>query len=396
MTPLLRRHVPELDGIRGIAIILVLFVHFVGDTTAHNAIERTAVKLSNYGIWGVDLFFVLSGFLITGILADAKGSKGYYRNFYARRTLRIFPLYYSLLALLFLALPRSFDSYAPGLAVSRAHQGWAWSYLTNFYVAYKGNWALPCVNHFWSLAVEEHFYLFWPAVIALLSRRNAMRACVALGLFALTLRIVASLLGANELVSLVTTPCRLDSLCTGGWFALWIRGEGALPRNEPVRKVMMSCCAGVAGLSLIHVIFPAFDAATLPLRTTFISLTFGLNIVQVAALDGAPRLAAFLRWNALRLVGKYSYGLYVYHGIIAYFLVEHRTEEWLARLVGSHGLAVVIQASTGMAASFFVAGASYELYEKRFLALKRWFETRPFHRRGANVPVEATGSPCNR
>src|SRR4051812_15798005 len=87
------RHVPELDGVRGVAILGVMVLHFVGGLTAHGPIERIAVKLSSYGVWGVDLFFVLSGFLITGILHEAKGAPHYFRNFYARRTLRIFPLY---------------------------------------------------------------------------------------------------------------------------------------------------------------------------------------------------------------------------------------------------------------------------------------------------------------
>src|SRR5580704_13240421 len=86
-----------LDGLRGLAILMVLFVHFIGDATAHTAVERGLVKLANYGIWGVDLFFVLSGFLITGILYDAKSSPHYFRDFYVRRTLRIFPLYYGVL-----------------------------------------------------------------------------------------------------------------------------------------------------------------------------------------------------------------------------------------------------------------------------------------------------------
>src|SRR5215470_18051066 len=99
-------HLPGLDGVRGLAILMVMAVHFVGDATPHNFGERLAVKLGSYGVLGVDLFFVLSGFLITGLLLDSKGDPHYFRNFYARRTLRIFPLYYTVLALLFLALPR--------------------------------------------------------------------------------------------------------------------------------------------------------------------------------------------------------------------------------------------------------------------------------------------------
>ena len=98
-------HLPGLDGVRGVAILMVMFTHFVGEASGRTALQRLAVKAAGYGLLGVDLFFVLSGFLITGLLLRAKGRPHYFRNFYARRTLRIFPLYYGVLAVLFLVLP---------------------------------------------------------------------------------------------------------------------------------------------------------------------------------------------------------------------------------------------------------------------------------------------------
>src|SRR6267143_2299610 len=141
-------HVPALDGLRGLAIIMVLFVHFIGDAQPYSAFERILMKASNYGMWGVDLFF--SGYLITGILYDSKGSAHYFRNFYMRRVLRIFPLYYGVL---FFVLPL-FPSLVPtGLAESSCHQAWVWSYGVNLFIAQRGEWALPYISHFWSLAV---------------------------------------------------------------------------------------------------------------------------------------------------------------------------------------------------------------------------------------------------
>src|SRR3954469_3281007 len=116
-------HLPGLDGLRGVAILLVMAVHFVGGATPHTGAERLAVKVGSFGVLGVDLFFVLSGFLITGLLLDAKGAPHYFRNFYARRTLRIFPLYYAVLAAFFLIAPL-FTTLTPLMEEARHKQGW--------------------------------------------------------------------------------------------------------------------------------------------------------------------------------------------------------------------------------------------------------------------------------
>jgi peptidoglycan/LPS O-acetylase OafA/YrhL len=158
--------VPVLDGLRGLAILLVMLHHFFQNYVPEPVwIDRLVFGLMGCGWFGVDLFFVLSGFLITGILYDAKGADRYFLNFYARRTLRIFPLYYAVLVLLFVLLPRVPHPLAADyVSDSAPDQLWFWLYLTNFRIALNGGWYSHLVpSVFWSLAIEEQFYVLYPS-----------------------------------------------------------------------------------------------------------------------------------------------------------------------------------------------------------------------------------------
>jgi peptidoglycan/LPS O-acetylase OafA/YrhL len=157
------KHLPALDGIRGLAVLGVLIVHADVLLNTTRQVEHVLVVLSEFGAYGVDLFFVLSGFLITGILLETKESPKYFSSFYARRFLRLFPVYYGYLLVVALIFPAL--HHAIRTSMTDYGGGWGW------YLAYCSNWkpghgaSDPCLGHFWSLAVEEQFYLLWPAMI---------------------------------------------------------------------------------------------------------------------------------------------------------------------------------------------------------------------------------------
>src|SRR5260221_3218564 len=221
--------IPALDGLRGVAILMVLLNHFVPNRNYAPSHVMTWLSNAAQSGWaGVDLFFVLSGFLITGILIEAKVSPRYFRNFYMRRVLRIFPLYYGALVLVFLLLPPLHVFDWSSFRTVWQNQLWNWSYCTNvgMWCADGRGFSSPQINlgHFWTLAIEEHFYLAWPALVITLPLRRLKSVCIAGVVLVPVARIVAVVaLDASHLF-FFQTPRRADSLMLGALFAAMGRG----------------------------------------------------------------------------------------------------------------------------------------------------------------------------
>ena len=229
------------------------------------------------------------------------------------------------------------------------------------------------LDHFWSLAVEEHFYFFWPLIVWLCSRRRLMT--VSLGIAAASLASRAAMAShMNEVALYVLTPFRLDALCVGGCLAALGRGPFGL---ETLRRVAGPAFAAAIAL---YVGSYALTVATGLMQPQFHQIRDGFIMVALSAVLISPLVAPagsipvrFFGSASLRFLGKYSYGLYVFHHFVSDYLVSRRTVAPLGRAVGSHSLAVLLQASAGFAASMTLAIASYHLFEKHFIALKRFW-----------------------
>ena len=366
------RHVPALDGIRGLALLLVLIDHlfWANDKTGSRITDfLAAVRDSTY--CGVDLFFALSGFLITGILLDTLQVRPYFETFYARRSLRIFPLYYaSLLLILLLSHP--------------FHLAWhGWEYYFFTYTANLVLWHRPAldlgyfnINHFWSLQVEEQFYLVWPLVIYRVRRPETLVriSLVAAGVIFLVRVFLMAMHGhpgfeSRYLVYTPTFACA-DNILFGCGLCAALRTRWREPVLRAAGQVFPVCLAILLGAGIWH--------GTLDWTGSYFIPTVGFSVFGIASaaliamtLDAGSRTQRFFEDRRLRFFGKYSYGIYVYHFTLLELSIALRP--WVLRHVHSKALTVVLLGFATFGVSIGVAVLSYHLFEVRFLQLKRYF-----------------------
>jgi peptidoglycan/LPS O-acetylase OafA/YrhL len=371
-------HIPALDGVRGIAVMMVLLLHFTILTPA-TAAERVVAGAAGSGWLGVDLFFVLSGFLITGILLETRDRPGYFRNFFARRTLRIFPLYFAYIAAIFIVLPAFKASVAS--EPQAANRVWVWTYLANVLMA-RGGWeAMPShTTHLWSLAVEEQFYLVWPLVVWALSPKRLAQACLAMIVGAVAVRL-AFVLSWGAPAAYTMLPARMDTLALGALLALAVRRRADVLPRRPATTLAF---AGAALLTPTVVAAlrsgeGAFPPLFLPMQLagyTGGALLAGA-LVLVAARGTAPSwLQGFLTNAALRRIGAYSYGMYVLHVPLRDLLRSQYGSAPLPRIAESQLPAQLLIYAIGIGVTFVVSAASWHLFEVHFIRLKDRFTSR--------------------
>ena len=369
------RYIAALDGLRACAILAVL-VH--GGPRSHDGLgPRVLAAVSQFGWAGVQLFFVLSGFLITGILLDTKQRPHFFRNFYARRTLRIFPPYYVTLMLTLLVGPLVFSTAASGVGAILSRQGWLWTYTSNIEILRHDGWCFSAgwlsLDHTWSLAVEEQFYLAWPILVFLLPARGIVVVALAIILASPILRTVMFRGGVSPEAIYSFTLCRLDALAMGSLLAVLQRSGVELAKQVRIAKGLF-IAGGVALLGIIAKSH-GFDSEEFLIQTAGFSVlaVFCSGVVLWAALGSPDRgFARILSGPGLTFVGRYSYGIYLYQGALSP-LFEKIPVNRLAVLTGSRLAALLIAMALKFVVSTTVAFASWHLFERRFLALKTRF-----------------------
>jgi peptidoglycan/LPS O-acetylase OafA/YrhL len=370
-----RGHLLALDGVRGFAILVVMCSHaFESNYIAQGILVRFIGLAFFYGYLGVDLFFVLSGFLITGILYDSLQDSGYFRKFYARRALRIFPLYYGVLLVCYL-LTRP-------LHLHWGTMGWLLPlYLQNLeprtIMTYSPGGGIG-LFHFWSLAIEEQFYLVWPAVVFLLrSRRALLRTTLGASAVALLLRLLYIAHNGSGYVIHVTTLFRADSLLLGGTLALLYRSTIWAKVQRSGRMVFLASVGLFVASSVFlepRLIYGNLLQLTLLTAGVYPTLC-GLGFCGLIAWSLQPQTwcQRLFQSGGLRFLGKYSYGIYVLHVFAVLLLVEplrnaidNATHSKLLSVAGAGIIALTI--------AVIAAYISYHLYERPFLRFKHHFD----------------------
>jgi peptidoglycan/LPS O-acetylase OafA/YrhL len=363
-----RHHILELDGFRAIAILWVLLLHFVYGwapipPAALSRMPRVVVGAISHGWLGVDLFFILSGFLITGILLDARGKPNYFRNFYARRALRILPLYLVCIVVMALAYRRQ-----------TAYFGLSLLFMANF--AHYFRVGIPHgPGVFWSLAVEEHFYLLWPLLVRFLRRSRLFGLTLALVLGTPILRGYCAHMGMDMVREIyVYSFFRFDGLALGAILAMWARSD------YYNRKMAWRFAGLLVGFALVITlcglpfgVMQAHTVASSALRSTQAQFLFAAAIVVVLAFRGSTYTAA-LRSRAARVTAELSFCLYLIHlslgdGYYRVLTAMHFND------VAHFGIdgAVFVRFLVIGAAAFGLAALSRRFLEIPLLELKRYF-----------------------
>lgn len=377
-----RAHWDTLDGVRGLAILMVI-AHNVqmydhpGMTGAGKAFQWVL----NFGWVGVTLFFALSGFLITQILLSSVGTSGALPRFIARRTLRIFPLYYATLLVVLWWLP-AIGQQPAQFRWDTEHSFWLWAYLSNWVVPFHMDQV--GLSHFWSLAVEEQFYLIWPLVVlALKTPRRVLQASLLLALVSLACRAYLAGSAHGQEINYYWTICRMDGLALGAAAAACWQDEDIsawIATHQTGLLIGLTAFIAVSGIVTKGFARTSSIGQTWGysvLAFTFAALVYGAAKLATTSGSGQPLAMRLVRRQlthpALTRIGRYSYAMYVFHKPM-HDLFSQRLLKALKIAPAGHMAYASIHVLMVALVSYAMAWLSYHLFERHFLALKSKLE----------------------
>ena len=368
------KHIKSLDGIRGYAIIAVMIYHFtIGfqQSASLNEWEQGLALLLNVFWMGVDLFFVMSGFLITSLLCRDVNNSHYYQRFYIRRFLRIFPLFYALLFVLTILLPWLSEGFSEKTALFQENSIWFWTYLVNWRIAYVGDFELFQGGYMWSLAVEEQFYLIWPLIIKW-GRDRLVQICGGLFAFGLAVKIGMVIYGTTGTALYTSTFTHMDALLLGSVLAV-LKGEGDFSTRLVRHLGALALCAIAVLVGLILVEgklgfeYVSVSAIGLPA----IALIGAYILVKGVSVSPEHRLTRVLQNRVVMYFGKLCYGLYLLHQPIGSAVTKFIPFDSIP-LWGSVLPSTLLNVIVSVLLSLLVAHLSFHLFEKHFLKLKKY------------------------
>lgn len=351
------------------AILMVVLHHYLLPSLSA-PLDRAWAFVAYPGWAGVDLFFVLSGFLITGILVDARAAGTPRVIFYARRMLRIFPLYYVVLVLVLAVAPGA-HGLIGGAEMLRSAPWYSWLYLMNWQIAAENAFPDTGLGVAWTLAIEEQFYLLWPLVVFAVAPRRLAAVAAAMVVLAIAWRAAVLVHGGTPIQASVTTPARIDSLAIGAWLSLMVRQPTrwqAVSRRAPL--VLIGAAGILLGLGIS-------DGGLFPDRPfmsvfgyTLLAAAFGALLILILRAAPGSVLQRLFSSRTLTTLGKYSYAIYLFHRIWQEVLDHSVFAGAPFAVAGSMLPWQVAYYIAGLGGSLLLAVVSWRILERRVLTLK--------------------------
>lgn len=361
---------PSLDGLRFFAFFLVFLHHALQNTTSQNPIiNYLLIILQKNGWVGVDLFFVLSGFLITILLLEERKQFSNFslRNFWIRRALRIWPLYFLALILGFILIPLILNQFREIRLINELKNQ------VIYYILFLGNWATVAfgysnfkyISHLWTISVEEQFYIFWPLLLLQINNfKKAAIACLSIFLMAILIRFYLISIGIQHPGIYTNTFARFDTLIAGSFLALLY-----FYKPNVTKFLQKFCNLKIQIITLL--LFAIFLYKFYFFNPYFIrNGLFGYSVITIffvyftlSALKQKSHFSSFLKFKPFVSLGKISYGLYVWH-ILAIDIIY----VFLGNLFPNFS-----KPFFGFILTLILGFISYNLFEKYFLTLKQRF-----------------------